>query len=1535
MICLKGRPLYEYYPMSSLRGEQALKDGLSFEFTWTARHLIEVMEERAEAITLGGLPGEKGVDFRLHFSNHEEHHQVKRAFGTEGEWTLAALDSEKILPDFRQRLVDPKVHCYMVSGIPAVQLSYLADRARRSSDFITFKLAYLTGDYSNWFTDLVRRWDLSPDECWQRLLRVYTRPFSENDQTSCCYTMLRSMIVERVEDAWTHLRDFCFYHVQQRVTASEIWQWLAKKGIKRQIVNNDPRVLTRIEAQTKIYLDGVRQKLIKPPLPRQLAATIVTSLTESSYGEDIVVLGSPGGGKSAVMFQIAESCIGKGWPVLAFRLDDLPATASPKQLQDALDLPSPPAVCMAHASAGKPALVIIDQLDAVSQYSGRTGTLFDRVATFVEDLRAHRLRNPIHLVIACREVDWLQDGRFRPLHRSKSVNKDDGIHKVENLTDGEISLILASSGLDKAMFSPRQQEQLLRRPQYLALLIETKPNADSLQGIVTPKHLFDAYWTKKQSDLALALPSQNGNQWFDILKHITEKLAETALALTPPVSASSNDEAPLAVTRSSLDRFPPLVIGWMITNGVLAEGNRRIRFGHESFFDYCFARFFEERGQSLLAYLLQSEQTLIQRGQLRQVLAYLRDENMEAYLKSARELLTCDQIRPHLKYLLITVLCEIPDPKDSEWELIAPRIREALVDFDTGMAPTVSCQVFSAFHNSLVLFKMACAKGAFASWLQNSGPSSLEYLFRVLLKHQEKAQEDVWTLINPLVTDERYNAQLNWLSHYCRASNSRETFEWLLSVKRRSYASEKNLQPGWNRFYALTDDLSKNKPAWLAEWLAVAIREKANPQNKVVYELLSSEDVSTEKIGQAVERAPREFIEYILPAIQETIHKSSNQYSGGWAEFDCESSSGGFRYVSPDEALFDSLVHALYRVLQTDREFALVALGQLRNSDLISMQRLHAAVFLNDDEICASLAANYLANGGDAFSVTYKGRLVACEIIKSHANRLNDSQIFAIEMAILKHWPRHQNQRIPHYGNDSPLECRGNWRGYQQMKLLRSFPVDRLSKTGAKRLAELERKFDSTKILYVPHRRETPVNKDAISLWEPKRFLRAITARQKRIPKSWRMMSNHEGKIGPMLREVVAKRPAEFIHYLHECGSDTPKEFIDEIADGLMNLEIDSALALTGAKNFHRLGPSWSWRTIRLLEKVKPGSCFREAFEIVLEYAKNGSGVAERPPAEDGKQGERLHGMARDCTRGHAIGTMCQMLYADPDILDDLKPDLPKMMSDPCPAIRTELAAVCYAVAFKEENRSFATKLFLNLVNDQLPDEHVLTSHWPAAFICAGQADDWNTFKPILVKMLASLSSEVRSTAARLICIALISGVAATDLAQECVVSGDPKVRAACAEILIHNLDTNHGKQWCIDALLKLADDSDMEVCRAAAFGFNKNDKIDFAPLSDFLTQYAKTRAFVRGAGRLIDVIVDSNSILPAVILDIIETIIDRLHEPVEEGADRLVWHIDMVSPALTRIYHENRDGALRKRALDLIDKLCVNGSVSHESLDR
>lgn len=1516
--------------MSTLKGEQSLKKPLSFEFTWTARHLLEVMEERAEAIYLGGLPGEFGVDLRLIFSDREEHHQVKRSFGSKCEWTMSALGD--VLTDFRQRLADPKVHCWFVSAIPATRLGYLADKARDSDDLDSFQERWLTGDYGTGFHQLTDRWGLPPSQCWHYLKRVHTSALDERQVESGCLTMLRMMVASSPEDAWAHLRDFCFDHTHKRVTASVVWRWLEAKGVIRHFIPGDTRVIACLQNQTNDYLSGIRGKLIKPPLKRHISETIVSTLDAAPHGEDVVVLGAPGGGKSAVMLQIAEACMAKGWPVLAFRLDELSATLTSTELQQALQLPIPPAMAIAKASAGNPTVVIIDQLDAVSQYSGRTGTLFERTADLIEQIHAHQLRYPIHLVIACREVDWRQDGRFRRLHRAPSDNQEEGIFKVEELSDDEIKAILANVGYDAASFSPKQRELLLRRPQYLALLVESHPDAEELQNIVTPKQLFDEYWRKKELALAHDFPAAS-NVWHRVLKCITQQLAKTALAITPAVPADG-DDAPLAVKKSLLADFPAPAVRWLISNGVLAESKSRYRFGHESFFDYCFARFFEEGEQSLAEYLLDSDQTLIQRGQVRQVLAYQRDEDLASYLQTAGEILEHRSIRPHLKHLVATVLCDVAIPKEEEWRFLAPYIEAALADIDAGNRTSTACQILYAFHGSAPLFRMACESGSFAKWLQNSGPRGIETLFRTLHAHQEKAQKLVWTLIKPLIGDSRFEAPLKGLSQFCHASDSRETFDWMLGMMRKLYASDDKPNANDERFYSLASDLSVNRPEWLAEWLAALIVAQSNYQSAYRYKLLRPFMIETDKIAPAVEKAPRAFLECFLPAIDAALEQVIDRWSSTLSDFDNQVIGSSIEYHSPDRVMFGALVDALGKCLRTDRPSALPILNRLRTSNFAALRRLNAAVLCQDQDESATLATDFLVHDDQAFETTLGGRLAACDMIAKHTRRLSLEQCFAIQHRILAYWPPEENEKRQNYNLHEPKECLGNWKGYRQKVLLAAFPPSALQPASLKRLEEWNRKFASVERLSRPQRQHHPINKDKVIQWSPARFLSAIVVCRKRAPvSSWRGRDEPDGKISSILTEAVAKRPEEFISFLSQCDQDTPPAFIESI--WLSNLTLEPAMALEAARQFRRLGARHSRSAVWMLGKIKEESWIRQAFPDALYFAMHGDLPVEHSKPEEGKRGDHLDSMAFNSVRGSAIETLAQYLWAVPELVEQLNVSIPRLMSEKHPAIQSRLAMLCYAIAFKEENRGWATELFERLI-ESATDEHVLSSHWPFKFMHAGLSEDWPRFRAILERMMTSSSSEIRSKAARLVCFAVFRGLDAVGLAKQCITSADPNVRVACADAFSYNMDENVGKPWTTQVLLTLANDPDKDVCKAVSSGFQSRRRtIDFASLADFLPQYVRSRAFVLGSGSLIDAIITSDAVLPSLVLDLIETALIRALEPVENDSDRIIWHLGRLSEPLTRIYQENRDAALRCRVLDLIDMLCVQGAIRQTVLDQ
>src|SRR5437868_11768104 len=107
----------------------------------------------------------------------------------------------------------------------------------------------------------------------------------------------------------------------------------------------------------------------------------------------------------------------------------------------------------------------------------------------------------------------------------------------------------------------------------------------------------------------------------------------------------------------------------MASQNVIVVENDTVRFFHETFFDYCWARLFVEEGRTLLEFLLADglEQHLFRRAQVRQILEFQRERDFSTYLRNLRELLTDTRVRYHLKKLAIDWLARRVDPRPEEW----------------------------------------------------------------------------------------------------------------------------------------------------------------------------------------------------------------------------------------------------------------------------------------------------------------------------------------------------------------------------------------------------------------------------------------------------------------------------------------------------------------------------------------------------------------------------------------------------------------------------------------------------------------------------------------------------------------------------------------------------------------------------------------------------------------------------------------------------------------------------------------------------
>ena len=488
-----------------------------------------------------------------------------------------------------------------------------------------------------------------------------------------------------------------------------------------------------MEDATNRYLYGERRRLIPDVLiPRAATQTLLSTMEETAT--DSVLTGKTGSGKSACVVELVDGLRARGLPVLAFRLDRVPMASTPTttELGDYLHLEESPALVLKAAveAAGRPGVLVVDQLDAASTMSGRSSGAFELVDQLIREVRGARARSVIHTVVVCRGFDWQHDHRLRQLVPPSSRAQYD----AAELSLDEVKAVLTAASFDPALFRTRQLE-LLRLPQNLSLFIEADFDVSEVPAFGTPKMLFDQYWDAKRRSVAQQVATVP-DQWMDVIE-----------ALCDEMTASRQ----LSVAKERLDRFSSIYVERMASEGVIIFDGRRCGFGHESFFDYCFARLFVSRPTSLVSFLRESEQHLFRRGQIRQVLAYFHDADRSRYLRELTNLFTDEKVRPHLKELSFALLAEVTDPSEEEWAIweawLAPALRAA--QEGTPNSNTLSALAWRKFVGSKSWFEFADRSGVIESWLGSSSDGLTNLAMICLHAHHQHFPDRVAARLEP------------------------------------------------------------------------------------------------------------------------------------------------------------------------------------------------------------------------------------------------------------------------------------------------------------------------------------------------------------------------------------------------------------------------------------------------------------------------------------------------------------------------------------------------------------------------------------------------------------------------------------------------------------------------------------------------------------------------------------------------------------------------------------------------------------------
>jgi hypothetical protein len=505
-----------------------------------------------------------------------------------------------------------------------------------------------------------------------------------------------------------------------------------------------------------------------------------------------------------------------------------------------------------------------------------------------------------------------------------------------------------------------------------------------------------------------------------------------------------------------LDHVSVDYIDQIASEGVLSFDGRRYAFGHESFFDYCFARSYARTDQSLVSFLTASEQHLFRRAQVRQVLTYLRDADYQRYLRELHDLVTETKIRPHLKSLTLALLADVPEPTDEEWaiweQLLGPFLKA--VAEDQNSMDKLANMSWHHFFRSPSWFRYTAHHGLVAKWL-SSADGLVDAAMQYLRLHERHSPDLVVELLEPYVgIAGKWSARLAYIVQWSDKVGSRRFFDFVLRLiddgtlddARGPIAANSTF---WSMFYSLGEERPEWIPEVLAHWLrrrtAIAKVEGKNFQHHPEFDHDQSADGP---VGQGAKNAPSRFVEHVLPVVLEISDQAtdlSQEPPKRDAVWPCL-----FKHAGPRGATFEGLKTSLSSVARDPAVDLSGVISELRGRQTYLANFLLLALYAANGARFADEAATLISEQPWRFNCglsesPYWTAMESISAIVPHASAESRNRL---ENAVLNYSPSFE-RRLDGYKSA----------GHACFTLLSAIPSDARSPSANVRYRELERKF--------------------------------------------------------------------------------------------------------------------------------------------------------------------------------------------------------------------------------------------------------------------------------------------------------------------------------------------------------------------------------------------------------------------------------------------------------------------------------------------
>ena len=1170
-------------------GGIADKLGNEYERKWAVCKLLEVVGESSTSIRYEGISDDfRGLEFALHRPGHVEWHQAK-INAPHGNWTLNALKNEGVVDAFKRRLsADAAARCVFVSQDPASQMRELCDKARMANDVHEFLDAVSKKD-NKLFDDLAKMWDVAKKEVFEWLSRCEFRTESRQ-ATDEAIAMHGRHLLRGDADLFASLSDYLLDNLNVLITTEIAREWILQSSpFTFRPATLDPTLRENVNAANRRYLDSYTPFGIKgQQIARAEADTVVTHL-QAAEGPFLVLLtGEAGSGKSGIVREAMAGLAARAVPHLAFRIDRCLFCRTRNEAGSVvLSRDESPVSALANLAEDSASVLIIDQIDSVSEISGRTGAVKDVLRELVRETRYY---GDVRCLLVCRSFDLENDSQYRELeweHRAKQV-------QVPHLSwERDVAPILERAGVETEGLTEGQR-RLLALPLNLSVFMEI---GDPAFCFTTSTELMQRLLEKKTRDL--------------------QKERNIGWSVQAPLCAMAewmSDKQELSCPDSVLDDFDGAK-NWLSSEGLIFVEQQWLAFFHENFFDFIFARTFARSNRNIADFLTSTEQHLFRRTQVRQILMSMRDTDKPRYLEALETILVHPKIRTHIKHAVAQWLASLDSATRDELKVIQ-RLDDNGEEFSILMR--------KALFASESWFDLLNEDGELSSILATASERRRWDLRWWLSRIADKRPEPIAALLrnwwdrDPTRTDHL----TEWFGsvHPMPADSSLIA---LLCDVIDSEPSNLFLEARWQRMVGLLPGLCETEPRASSEILQALFDQwLSHYPGKHPFTYHEAEEIDTSDLADLAGKAPAVFLDGMLPTLVEFVQIDLNENSSGYG-LSVLYETGVER--GPETLIF--LYRDAFRMLaKTSPPEAEARLDQFDPTLHQVLLYLHLeTIRANPDALGHRFEA--LLDEQHLFSAGLQGAKwkpfaeASCSVVKAGC-----LPIPAIEERVFRHRPELDRAKKMLHESKEQGEVEPYWTkrhvlailarsGHIEWCVLKTIGHDLLSSQGKKRLAELERKF-STEEIPSPRRIEggffgSPIPSDRTRKMTDDQWFVAIQKDWNRNASAQLGKGEIVGGAVELARELEDRaksdpgRFARFFLQLPESANSIYGQHVLQGLDGAEQVDEDAMIAALRAAHAHQARP-FGLQIVRLAKNHPACARDEDIFKALLWYAEQG-----------------------------------------------------------------------------------------------------------------------------------------------------------------------------------------------------------------------------------------------------------------------------------------------------------------------------------------